>query len=63
MKIKHLSLLMLSAFILFASCGKDDDPAPVIDITQPEPEEPVFIEVDPNINDGLITFEESGPSF
>jgi len=63
MKIKHLSLLMLSAFILFASCGKEDDPAPVIDITQPEPEEPVFIEVDPNINDGLITFEESGPSF
>ena len=55
---------MLSAFLFFASCGKDDaPPAPVIDITEPVDPDPVFIEADPNINDGVITFETTGPSF
>lgn len=64
MKIKQLSLLMLSAFLFFTSCGKDDaPPAPVIDITEPVDPDPVFIEADPNINDGVITFETTGPSF
>ena len=59
------------AFTIFIGCSKDDDDNNnnnnnnddnTIIIEEEEEEEAVFIEVDPNINDGVITFEETGPS-
>ena len=63
MKTKNYSILALLAFLFFASCKKDDDTGTITINPDPEPTEPVFIEADPNINDGTITFEETGPSF
>ncbi|MGB2403727.1 MAG: hypothetical protein ACPIA1_00180 [Flavobacteriaceae bacterium] len=62
MKTKNYSILAFMALIFVASCGKDDDGGGTIIIDQ-NPSEDVFIEVDPNLNDGEITFEETGPSF
>ena len=69
MKTKFFLLFALS-LITVISCSKDDDvdETPSISIETPEPDAdvttPEFVEgINPNINDGTITFEEDGPSF
>ena len=71
MKLKLFTIFNLLAFTIFIGCSKDDDDNNnnnnnnddnTIIIEEEEEEEAVFIEVDPNINDGVITFEETGPS-
>lgn len=72
MKLKLFTIINLLAFTIFIGCSKDDDDNNnnnnnnnddnTIIIEEEEEEEAVFIEVDPNINDGVITFEETGPS-
>lgn len=61
MKSYIFKLSLFSLFIFF-SCAEDDDQGEII-IDPVDPGTPVFIEADPNLNDGVITFEETGPSF
>ena len=66
MKNNFLSLIALSAIIFTTACSKlddDDDTGTIVIETPDETEEPVFISADPDINDGVITFETTGPSF
>ena len=68
MKTKFLLLFVLSLFTVI-SCSKDEtEEAPTITIETPETEAevttPEFVEgINPNLNDGTITFEEDGRSF
>lgn len=62
MKSNIFKLSLFSLFIIL-SCSKDDDDQGQIIIDTGDPGETVFIEADPNLNDGVITFEETGPSF
>lgn len=68
MKTKILTLAIFS-FIAVLSCGKEEEEeTPKITIEIPEPEEPEaepeFIQgINPNLNEGQITFETEGPSF
>lgn len=61
MKSNIFKLSLLSLFIIL-SCDDDDDQGQII-IDPEDPGETVFIEADPNLNAGMITFEETGPSF
>ena len=74
MKINHFLILIFSFFTVILSCGKDEvEEAPTITVQTPEPETPSdsgtdtssdFVEgIDPDLNEGTITFEEYGPSF
>ncbi len=74
MKINHFLILTFSFFTVILSCGKDEvEEAPTITVETPEPETPSdsgtdtssdFVEgIDPDLNEGTITFEEYGPSF
>ena len=74
MKINHFLILIFSSFTVILSCGKDEvEEAPTITVETPEPETPSdsgtdtssdFVEgIDPDLNEGTITFEEYGPSF
>ena len=74
MKINHFLILIFSFFTVILSCGKDEvEEAPTITVETPEPETPSdsgtdtssdFVEgIDPDLNEGTITFEEYGPSF
>ena len=74
MKINHFLILIFSFFTVILSCGKDEvEEAPTITVETPEPETPSdsgtdtssdFVEgIDPDLNEGIITFEEYGPSF
>ena len=63
MKINNYFILAIMALFVIVSCGKDDPVGPQIDLEEPDDTDPVFIAVDPDINDGIITFEETGPSF
>ena len=74
MKINHFLILTFSFFTVILSCGKDEvEEAPSITVQTPEPETPSdsgtdtssdFVEgIDPDLNEGTITFEEYGPSF
>ena len=63
MKINNYFILAIMALFVIVSCGKDDPVGPQIDLEEPDDTDPVFIAVDPDINDGVITFEETGPSF
>lgn len=64
MKIRNYSILAIMALFITVSCGKDDPVTPPIVLEEPDDTtEPVFIAADPDINDGVITFEETGPSF
>lgn len=74
MKINHFLILTFSFFTVILSCGKDEvEEAPTITVQTPEPETPSdsgtdtssdFVEgIDPDLNEGTITFEEYGPSF
>jgi hypothetical protein len=63
MKMRILSSTLLLSFLFFVYCSKDNDDTGGTIIIDETPEEDVFIEADPNINDGVITFEETGPSF
>ena len=74
MKINHFLILIFSFFTVILSCGKDEvEEAPTITAETPEPETPSdsgtdtssdFVEgIDPDLNEGTITFEEYGPSF
>jgi len=64
MKTKFYSFFAFIAILFIVSCGKNDDDTGTIVITPPDEDEtPVFIAADPDINDGVITFEETGPSF
>jgi len=60
MNTKNLFLALI-AVIFFTACGSNDDtPDPMVD----NPDDPItFLEIDPDINLGTITFEETGPSF
>lgn len=69
MKTKIYFLFTLMLITVFA-CGKDEEETPKITIEIPEPDPddtdstPEFVEgINPNLNDGPITFEEDGPSF
>ena len=62
MKINNYFILAIMALFVIVSCGKDDPVGPQIDLEEPGDTD-VFIAVDPDINDGIITFEETGPSF
>lgn len=62
MKTKQFSILALMAVFFLVSCSKNDDDGSAV-TPEPEPEPTGFIEADPNINDGVLTFEETGPSF
>ena len=61
MKTNLYFLTLLSLFFM-VSC-KDDDPTGPIIPDPDDPVDPVFVYIDPNINDGVIDFEEFGPSF
>jgi hypothetical protein len=61
MKTNIYILTLLSLFFI-VSC-KDDDSTGTIVIDLEDPTDTVFVFVDPNINDGVIDFEEFGPSF
>ena len=61
MKSNIFKLSLFSLFIIL-SCKDDDDQGQII-IDPDDPGETVFIEADPNLNAGMITFEETGPSF
>mgnify|MGYP001111223243 FL=1 len=63
MKINNYFIFAIMALFVIVSCGKDDPVGPQIDLEEPGDTDPVFIAVDPDINDGIITFEETGPSF
>ena len=66
MKNNFLSLIALSAIMFTTACSElddDDDTGTIVIETPDETEEPVFISADPDINDGVITFEATGPSF
>ena len=63
MKINNYFIFAIMALFVIVSCGKDDPVGPQIDLEEPDDTDPVFIAVDPDINDGIITFEETGPSF
>ena len=74
MKINHFLILIFSFFTVILSCGKDEvEEAPTITVETLEPETPSdsgtdtssdFVEgIDPDLNEGTITFEEYGPSF
>jgi len=74
MKINHFLILIFSFFTVILSCGKDEvEEPPTITVETPEPETPSdsgtdtssdFVEgIDPDLNEGTITFEEYGPSF
>lgn len=74
MKINHFLILTFSFFTVILSCGKDEvEEPPTITVETPEPETPSdsgtdtssdFVEgIDPDLNEGTITFEEYGPSF
>ena len=62
--IQYYLLALLGAAIVISSCSKEDpvitDPI-VIDNDDDKTDE--FIALDPNLNDGPITFETTGPSF
>ena len=62
MKINNLYILTLLSLFFMVSC-KDDEPTGTIIIEPEDPTDSVFVYVDPNINDGVIDFEEFGPSF
>ena len=61
--MRHKLLLIFTLTFIFSiiSCSKDNDNQGSIVIE--EPEEDVFVEADPDLNVGMITFEETGPSF
>jgi hypothetical protein len=61
MKTNIYILTLLSLFFI-VSC-KDDESTGTIIIEPEDPTDSVFVYVDPNINDGVIDFEEFGPSF
>jgi hypothetical protein len=72
MKFKYSIILTFSFLTVITSCGKDEvEESPTISIVTPPADDTSsdsdttadFVEgVDPNINEGTITFEESGPS-
>ena len=62
MKINNLYILTLLSLFFMVSC-KDDEPTGTIIIDPEDQTDSVFVYVDPNINDGVIDFEEFGPSF
>ena len=64
MKISNYFILAIMAMFIIVSCGKDDPVPPTIVLEEPDDTtDPVFIAANPDINDGVITFEETGPSF
>jgi len=65
MKTKNFLLLALLAVTFFTACDSDDDATdPVVDNPGDGTDDPItFLEIDPDINLGTITFEETGPSF
>ena len=64
MKINNYFIMAIMAMFVIVSCGKEDTVTPQIVLEEPDDtSEPVFIAADPDINDGVITFEETGPSF
>ena len=63
MRHKLLLFFTLSFIFYVISCSKDNDNDNQGSIVIEEPEEDVFVEADPDLNAGMITFEETGPSF
>ena len=61
--MRILQTTILAFFLFFVGCSKDNDNDGGSIVIDQDPDEDVFIEADPNINDGMITFEETGPSF
>ena len=63
--MRHNFLLIFTLTFIFSiiSCSKDNDNDNQGSIVIEEPEEDVFVEADPDLNAGMITFEETGPSF
>ena len=63
MRHKLLLFFTLSFIFYVISCSKDNDDDNQGSIVIEDPDEDVFIEADPDLNSGMITFEETGPSF
>lgn len=66
--MKHFTLkiyLVLVGCIVLTStsCSKEEEITTPIVIEEETTEEDTFVALDPNLNDGTITFEETGPSF
>ncbi|MBL6646662.1 MAG: hypothetical protein ISP68_01720 [Flavobacteriaceae bacterium] len=61
--MKTRLILLFSLLLVFTSCKEDDNGGGTIVIPGPDPGETVFIAAQPNLNDGAIEFEVTGPSF
>lgn len=61
--ILKIYLVLVGCIVLtLISCSKEEEITTPI-VIEEESEEETFIALDPNLNDGTITFEETGPSF